>query len=190
MERTNFWKDAVTSGAILGALLGVSFMVETRMQMSGSFTFYVLEYLVVLVLHYYLLHRFTRRYSLEYSAEEGFSFGAGYGYILSVSAFSGVIVGVVQYLYLNLYVGYANYTERLAAALTDAIAQSGATIPSSMAGMFSQSLDMIQNGPEPSLFGTIWGGIWLSLLFGLIFGLIIAGVLSRAPQPFDTQNDA
>ena len=32
---------------------------------------------------------------------------------------------------------------------------------------------------------TVWGGVWSSLLFGGIFGLIIAGVIARAPKPFD-----
>jgi len=85
MEKTNFWKDVAKYGAIIGALLAVSFMLETRLQISASFGLYAIEWIAVVVLHYYLLHRFTRRYSMMYTAEEGFSFGQGYAYILSVS---------------------------------------------------------------------------------------------------------
>ena len=84
MEKTNFWKDVAKYGAIIGALLAVSFMLETRLQISASFGLYAIEWIAVVVLHYYLLHRFTRRYSMMYTAEEGFSFGQGYAYILSV----------------------------------------------------------------------------------------------------------
>ena len=37
MEKTNFWKDVAKYGAIIGALLAVSFMLETRLQISASF---------------------------------------------------------------------------------------------------------------------------------------------------------
>ena len=99
MEKTKFWKDVAKYGAIIGALLAVSFMLETRLQISASFGLYAIEWIAVVVLHYYLLHRFTRRYSMMYTAEEGFSFGQGYAYILSVSTVAGLIVGIVQYLY-------------------------------------------------------------------------------------------
>ena len=170
MEKTNFWKDVAKYGAIIGALLAVSFMLETRLQISASFGLYAIEWIAVVVLHYYLLHRFTRRYSMMYTAEEGFSFGQGYAYILSVSTVAGLIVGIVQYLYLHFFIGYTNYTERTTAALSDYIGRNGG----------------VPAAPAPSVLATVWGGIWVSLLFGAVFGLIIAGVLSRAPKPFDT----
>ena len=187
MEKTNFWKDVAKYGAIIGALLAVSFMLETRLQISASFGLYAIEWIAVVVLHYYLLHRFTRRYSMMYTAEEGFSFGQGYAYILSVSTVAGLIVGIVQYLYLHFFIGYANYTERTTAALSDFIGRNGG-VPANMESMLSQMFDQIQNqtAPAPSVLATVWGGIWVSLLFGAVFGLIIAGVLSRAPKPFDT----
>ena len=36
MEKTNFWKDVAKYGAIIGALLAVSFMLETRLQITQS----------------------------------------------------------------------------------------------------------------------------------------------------------
>ena len=149
MEKTNFWKDVAKYGAIIGALLAVSFMLETRLQISASFGLYAIEWIAVVVLHYYLLHRFTRRYSMMYTAEEGFSFGQGYAYILSVSTVAGLIVGIVQYLYLHFFIGYANYTERTTAALSDFIGRNGG-VPANMESMLSQMFDQIQNTPEPS----------------------------------------
>lgn len=147
MEKTNFWKDVAKYGAIIGALLAVSFMLETRLQISASFGLYAIEWIAVVVLHYYLLHRFTRRYSMMYTAEEGFSFGQGYAYILSVSTVAGLIVGIVQYLYLHFFIGYANYTERTTAALSDFIGRNGG-VPANMESMLSQMFDQIQNTPN------------------------------------------
>ena len=76
MEKQNFWNDAAKCGAIIGAILAVSMVLETMMTLSGSMKYYALmtvEWIGVVVLHYYLLHRFTRNRSKLYSAEEGFS---------------------------------------------------------------------------------------------------------------------
>lgn len=188
MEKTNFWKDALKYGAVLGAVLALSSLLEYRLQLAGSIGAYwvfTFEWLTVVVLHYYLLHRFTRNRAALYSPEEGFTFAQGYGYILSMSAVAGVIVGTVQYLYLHLFLGYANYTGRLVAALTDMISQS--TVPASLEPILAQAMSQIEHAPEPTLVATVWGGVFTSLLFGVVFGLIIAGVLSRAPKPFGNE---
>ena len=143
MEKQNFWNDAAKCGAIIGAILAVSMVLETMMTLSGSMKYYALmtvEWIGVVVLHYYLLHRFTRNRSKLYSAEEGFSFGQGYLFVLAVSAFAGVIVGGVQYIYLHLIMGYSNYTSRLVEALTDMMALGGG-VPASMESVMAQSLE-------------------------------------------------
>lgn len=184
MENSSFWKKAVSGGALVGALLAISFMLETRMMLSGSFGLYALEWLLAAGLHYYLLHRFTRSYSASFSAEEGFRFGRGYGFVLSMSVVGGVIVGAVQYLYLHFFIGYEHYTARIADALTEALARGGG-VPAQLESMVVESMRQIENAAEPSFLSTLWGGTFSSLLFGLLFGLIIAGVLSRAPHPFE-----
>ncbi|WP_418981659.1 DUF4199 domain-containing protein [Alistipes sp.] len=189
MENSLFWKKALRGGAIVGLLLAVSFMLETRMMLAGSFGLYALEWFLVAVLHYYLLHRFTRSYSATFPVEEGFRFGRGYGFVLSMSVVAGVIVGLVQYLYLHLFIGYEHYTGRVADALTEMLSRGGG-VPASMESVISQSMKQIENAPEPSFLSTVWAGTFSSLLFGLLFGLIIAGVLSRAPRPFDEQPEA
>lgn len=188
MENSFYWKKALRGGSIIGALLAVSFMLETRLMLSGSFGLYALEWFVVVALYYYLLHRFTRSYSTAFSAEEGFRFGRGYGFVLSMSAVAGVIVGIVQYLYLHLFIGYERYTGRVADAMAEMFSQNG-SVPALMESMIVQTMKQIESAPEPSVLSTIWGGTLSSLLFGLVFGLIIAGVLSRASRPFDKQAD-
>lgn len=191
MEKNNFWNDAARCGAIIGCILALSGVLENLMLLSGSAKFYILlvfEFIAVVVLHYYLLHRFTRNRSMLYTTDEGFSFGQGYGFLLTVSGFSGIIVGGVQAIYLHLIVGYSNYVDRYLASLTDVMAQSGGA-NASMESVFSQLVDQMRAAPVPSVISTVWGGIWSNLLFGALFGLIIAGVLARAPRPFDAQNE-
>lgn len=193
MEKNSFWNNAARQGAILGAVLAVSSVLENMMMLSGRLTLYALltvETIAVIVLHYYLLHRYTRQRAALYTAEEGFTFGQGYGYLLAVSGFAGVIVGIVQYLYLHLIVGYANYVDHVVASVTETLAASGG-MSASMEPLLNQMIAQMQSAPEPTVLATVWSGIFSSLLFGAFFGLIIAGVQARAPRPFDDgQNEA
>lgn len=188
MEKNNFWNEAARWGAIVGGMLALSFILETSMSLSGRISLYTilgLEWIAVVVLHYYLLHRFTRRYATRFPADEGFTFGQGYACVMAVSGFAGVIVGVVQVVYLHLIMGYETYTERMTAAVTEILA-SGGEVPAQMEGMISQLIEQMQSAAAPSVLATAWGGIFTSLLFGALFGLIIAGTNARAPRPFDT----
>lgn len=193
MEKNSFWNNAARQGAILGAVLAVSSVLENMMMLSGRLTLYALltvETIAVIVLHYYLLHRYTRQRAALYTAEEGFTFGQGYGYLLAVSGFAGVIVGIVQYIYLHLIVGYANYVDHVVASVTETLAASGG-MSASMEPLLNQMIAQMQSAPEPTVLATVWSGIFSSLLFGAFFGLIIAGVQARAPRPFDDgQNEA
>jgi len=109
MERKTFWNEAAKWGVIVGLLLSVSFVVENLITVSGKMWLYylmMLEWIGVVVLHFWLLLRFAQNRSRLYGAAVGFTFGQGYGAVMTVSAFAGVIVGVVQEVYLHLIVGY------------------------------------------------------------------------------------
>ena len=185
METNSFWNSAARQGAVLGAVLAASSVLENLIMISGRIGLYMLltvEMIAVVVLHYYLLHRYTRQRAALYTAGEGFTFGQGYGYLLAVSGFAGVIVGIVQYIYLHLIVGYANYVDHVVASVTETLAANGGMTAEPL---MSQTLAQLQSAPEPTVLATVWSGIFSSLLFGAFFGLIIAGVQARAPRPFD-----
>lgn len=191
MEKTNFWSDALKCGLGLGAVLGLSAVVEPMLSLSGKPGLYVLlavEWIAVVVLHYYILHRYTAARARLYSVEEGFTFGQGYGYLLAVSAVAGVLVSIVQYLFIYVVIGYANYTDKIVAGVTAMMARNGG-ISGQMEALYAQSLQQLQNAPEPSIFAALRGPVVMSLLFGAVFGLIIAGVLSRAPKPFSPEEN-
>ncbi|MDE6623825.1 MAG: DUF4199 domain-containing protein [Alistipes sp.] len=190
MEKNNFWNDAARCGAIVGALLGVSYLLETSMQLSGRTSLYALlaiEWIAVFAIHLWLMIRFVRRRAALFSADEGFTFGQGYGYAVTISGFAGFIVGVVQAIWLHGVLGYANYVDKLIAAMTDVVSRSGG-FPASMEGAFAQTIAQLQAAPAPSILSTVWGGVFSGLLYGAIFGLIIAAVAARQPRPFGSEN--
>lgn len=187
----NFWNDAARQGVVIGGLLALSFLVENMMQLSGKSSLYMLmsvEFLVVVALHYYLLHRASRQRAALQPVEEGYPFGRAYAYVVGISAVAGAIVGTVQAIVLHLIIGYDRYVERMIDTVTDLINRNGG-LPASMEGIFSQSLAQLQAAEAPSLLSTWWGGLWQSLLFGALFGLVIAGVTSRPARPFEASGD-
>lgn len=193
MEGKTFWNEAAKWGVIVGVLLSVSFVLENLMTVSGRMGLYylmMLEWIGVVVLHFWLLLRFVQSRSSLYGAADGFSFGQGYGCVMAVSAFAGVIVGVVQAVYLHLIIGYQNYIERTITAMTDLISKSGSQMPASFEGILAQSFQQLRTAPVPSVLESVWSGLFSTLLFGAVFGLIIAAIATRAPRPFDETNES
>lgn len=191
MESKFSWSLVARQGAVLGSLLAASAIFEMEALLSGrlGWMFLVLvEYVTVVVLHYYLLHRYTKQYGSGFSTEEGFSFGQGYSYLLSVSAFAGMVVGAAQALYMHAVVGYAAYIDRYVAMMKGVMAQMGTTTPQ-VATMMRQTIEALQQAEAPSIFSTAFSGAWNVLLFGMLFGLIIAGVLARSPKISEKQDE-
>lgn len=186
MGKTNFWNDAAKYGAAVGLLLAVSTVVENSIVLSGRLGLYVLltvEWIAAVVLHYYLLHRYTRQRAMQRAEAEGFSFGEAYGFIVTMSAFGGIISGAVQYIYVYGIIGYGRYVERTADALYAVMARNGNVSPS-MENLLSQTVAQMHQSPEPSVFSAVGGGMLTSVLFGLVFGLFIASTVARPAKPF------
>lgn len=186
MGKTNFWNDAAKYGAAVGLLLAVSTVVENSIVLSGRLGLYVLltvEWIAAVVLHYYLLHRYTRQRAMQRAEAEGFSFGEAYGFIVAMSAFGGIISGAVQYIYVYGIIGYGRYVERTADALYAVMARNGNVSPS-MENLLSQTVAQMHQSPEPSVFSAVGGGMLTSVLFGLVFGLFIASTVVRPAKPF------
>lgn len=188
MENRTFWNDAARWGIGIGALLAASFIIEEQMTNSGRLVVYSLmlvEWIVVAALHFWLLLRFTRSRAALCSKEEGFTFGQGYGSVMGVSIFSGIILGVVQTVYLHLIIGYDRYIERTIASMS-AILKSGTQLPKSFEGIFAEMFQQLKSAPHPSVLQSVWGGVFSALLFGAVFGLLIAAITARPPRPFET----
>ena len=186
MCATHFRNYAAKYGAAVGLFLAVSTVVENSIVLSGRLGLYALltvEWIAAVVLHYYLLHRYTRQRAMQRAEAEGFSFGEAYGFIVAMSAFGGIISGAVQYIYVYGIIGYGRYVERTADALYAVMARNGNVSPS-MENLLSQTVAQMHQSPEPSVFSAVGGGMLTSVLFGLVFGLFIASTVARPAKPF------
>lgn len=191
METKFSWNQVARQGAVLGVILAASSIFEWEAALSGKLGWMgliFLEWIAVVVLHYYLLNRYTKQYGAAFSVEEGFPFWRAYGYLLNVSLFAGVVVGAVQALYLHAIVGYSNYMARYVEMMKGLIAQMSSG-GQQMAAILRQTMEQMQQAEAPSIISTAFSGIWSVVLFGLLFGLIIAGVLARSPKMFASKDE-
>lgn len=191
MQKSDFWTNAAKEGGVIGVLLAASMLFENYAFLSGSVGLMgvmLLEWIAVVALHYWLLHRYTKRYGAHFPEEEGFPFGRAYSYVLILSIFAGVILGLAQTLYLHGVVGYEEYMTRYVDSIQDLVATSGAS--AQMAPMMKQMMAQLEAAPIPSVLQTAWGAVTNSMLFGGLFGLIIAAVVSRSARPFAPKDEA
>ncbi len=181
-----FLEEALRSGAILGSVLALSMIVERELLLSGSLELLIVlaaEWLVMAVVHYWLLFRYTRRFRSGLFPEDGFSYLLGHGFVLTMSAVAGVIVGAVKVVYLFLLMGYDHYVDRVvemfrawgqrclaeAPELAPEVAELEATLP--------QMYEL----PQPQWFESLWSSMVVTLLFGVIAGAFIAIHFHKRP---------
>lgn len=188
MNRQTFWNDLAKQGAVLGLLLSLSLIFEIYAQLSGNIVLMflvVFEWIGVAVLHYILLHRYTRSFGNTFSAEEGFPFGRAYGYVILLSLFAGIVVALAQVVCVNYMIGYEAYIDGMIASMRSVLAQS--EMPQHMEPFMRDLFRQLQEAPTPSILQVAWGAVSNTIFFGMIYGLIMAGVLSRSPKPFEKQ---
>lgn len=185
-----FWNDVASKGAILGAVMLVSHIFEQAMMHNGSLArmgIVGVEMLVVFILYIYLLYRFAKGHSQCYVAEEGFSYGKAFGYVVAISLFASVIVGLGSYLFIHIVIGYRDYVDGIVNMYSNML--STTAMPAQMVGTYEQMLDQIASQPEPSILATISSTIWNYLLLGGFAGLFIAAVVKREPNIFGNENE-
>ena len=189
MEKA-FWNDVASKGAILGLMMLVSHIFELAMMLNGDMGRMGIvgaEMIVVFGLYVYLLFRFTKRYSQQFSQEEGFTFGKGFSYVLTLSIFTSVVVGLGGYIFTHLIIGYEQYINCIVNLYTNIL--SAAQLPSQMIGTYEQMIERIAEQPEPSIFTAITSSMWGYTFLGVFAGLIIAGIVKREPNIFSNDNN-
>ena len=143
--------------------------------------------IVLFVVYIYLIYRFAKGYSLKQSEEDGFAYGKALGYVISLSLFASIIVGLGNYIYTHFIIGYEEYVKGVMNMYTNIL--STIEIPAQMVGTYEQMLEQIGSQPEPSIFATISSAIWNYLFMGVLAGLIIAAKVKREPNIFSNDNE-
>lgn len=188
MEKSNFWNDACRGGAIIGLVMAVSNVAEQAMLLKGGIGMYglvIVEWLALAGVFIWLLYRFTRKRAALYAPEEGFSFGQGFGFIVVMSLLSGLIVGAAGYFYRHVAIGYDVYTERYIDSVNGLLSE--VPVPAATVDAYELLFEQLRSTPEPSIFAAIASSMFWYVVAGGLIGLVIAGVISRAPRPFDTE---
>ena len=183
-----YLNDVASKGAILGVMMLVSHIFEQYMIHNGNLArmgIVCIEMIVVFGLFIYLLYRFTKAYAARHSAEEGFAYSKALGYVITLSLFASVIVGLGSYIFTHFIIGYDEYLNGVVNMYSNII--STAPVSSQMMSTYEQMLEQISSQPEPSILKTISSVLWNYLILGGMAGLIIAGVVKREPKIFDNE---
>lgn len=187
MDR-EYLNDVASKGAILGVLMLVSHIFEQYMLLNGNLTrlgIVSIEMIALFGVFIYLLYRFTKNYSTRFSAEEGFAYSKALGYVVTLSLFASIIVGLGSYLYTHFVIGYEEYVNGVVGMYTNILSSS--PIPAQMMSTYEQMLEQVSSQPEPGILKTITSSLWNYLFLGGIVGLIIAGVVKREPKIFENE---
>lgn len=181
-----FLEEALRSGAILGLVLTLSMIVERELLLSGSLELLIVlaaEWLAMAVVHYWLLFRYTKRFRSGLFPEDGFSYLLGYGFVLTMSAVAGVIVGAVKVVYLYLVMGYDHYMDRVVGMMRAwaqrCLVESPELAPE--VAELEKSLPRMYELPQPQWFESMWSSMVVTLLFGVVAGAVIAIHFHKRP---------
>lgn len=189
MSNNCFWNETLKLGAILGALMSISTMLESyviyysAIPLVRASMIYLAEWLVVVIAYVWLMYRFTKSYSNRYFDEgAGFSFSQGFGFVITLSLFVAIMVGVTTTLFYSV-MGFDGFIDGYIARIDELVAYMGANniAMNSVAEDVELLRDNIRALQQPSMLSNILAAINNYVLSGLIIGLTIAAILRRKP---------
>lgn len=192
----DFWYDVLRSGAILGFVMALSFVVEryllaySQLPLLKASAIYSIEWLVACGVYIWLLVRFTRRRANAADPKVGFSYSLALSYILMVSALASVLVGVADTAFVSTlgYDIYVNGIVERISQLKDMYISMG--VPASDMSIFEEYASQLRFIEQPSMWLNVISKLQNYMIFGGLPGFIIAGVVSRRPsfgEPKDNQ---
>lgn len=176
MTKSSFWRDASQGGAGLG-LAGVIFSLAGMLWSAGGFIFNLANFVVTI----YLLFYYTRRRSMLYSAEEGFSYTQSLGFIVAMGIFAGIIAGAYQVVASNFL--FTEMFEQTVATSLETLKQTG-IYNNEMMDQMSGLMRSYTFSPIPVLISNVVGNV---LIFGF-YGLFISIGTKREIDIFSTDD--
>lgn len=176
MTKSSFWRDASQGGAGLG-LAGVIFSLAGMLWSAGGFIFNLANFVITI----YLLFYYTRRRSMLYSAEEGFSYTQSLGFIVAMGIFAGIIAGAYQVVASNFL--FTEMFEQTVATSLETLKQTG-IYNNEMMDQMSGLMRSYIFSPIPVLISNVVGNV---LIFGF-YGLFISIGTKREIDIFSTDD--
>lgn len=195
MKQNIFWNSVMVNSAILGVVMLASHVFEQCAVVYGKsmgwLSFMGFEMLVSMVLFVWLLYRFVKKYSEQVMQSQSikmFSYGSAFGYIFTLSAMSGVIVGLGRYILHNVIIGHKAYTEGMITTMQSVLKANPET--AAMMDSYNQLFAQLTVQPEPTIITTVVSAIWGYVFWGVVVGLIIAAFVKKEPTIFDNQQSS
>lgn len=177
----------------MGVIMGLSRIFEVYMFTCAEVDkmprviIILVECFAVFIVYMCLMYKFTKRHSLHYSADVGFSWIRGLAFILLLSMLTSIVVGAANYLYIEI-IGYENYIGNSIARVTEIFE----SLPGGE-GENGETLDdivaVLRAKPKPSMFDSLFSSTYTYLLGGLICGLGLAKMIEREPERESDQNN-
>ncbi len=194
MKQNLYLNKVMSYGAILGLVMLASHIFEQCAVIYGGtmgwYSVMGIEYIVAIVVYIWMLYRFAKSYSLEVMAQQAdvkmFSYSRAYGFIVSVSSLSGVIVGLGRYILHNLVIGHSEYTQAMISSLQAILKANPET--AAMMGTYNQMFAQLAAQPEPTILQTVFSSVWSYFLASAIVALVIAAVVKKEPNIFEKNN--
>lgn len=195
MKQNIFWNSVMVNSAILGVVMLASHVFEQCAVVYGKsmgwLSFMGFEMLASMVLFVWLLYRFAKKYSEQVMQSQSikmFSYGSAFGYIFTLSAMSGVIVGLGRYILHNVIIGHKAYTEGMITTMQSVLKANPET--AAMMDSYNQLFAQLAVQPEPTIINTVVSAIWGYMFWGVVVGLIIAAFVKKEPTIFDNQQSS
>ena len=179
MYNKEFWYDVMRSGAILGIIMAASRIVEryvlfySDMELATASFLYLGESILACVVFIWLLVRFSRRRALQSDSRLGFSYGMALSYIILVSMFTGIIVGVGDTLFTSL-MGYDGYVAGTISRLNEV-------------KIFDDVVHAVRTATQPTMLQSVFSSFSNYILYGALPGFIIAASVKRNPEIGDME---
>ena len=194
MKQNLYLNKVMSYGAILGLVMLASHIFEQCAVIYGGtmgwYSVMGIEYIVAIVVYIWMLYRFAKSYSLEVMAQQSdvkmFSFSRAYGFIVSVSSLSGVIVGLGRYILHDLVIGHSEYTQAMISSLQAILKANPET--AAMMGTYNQMFAQLAAQPEPTILQTVFSSVWSYFFASAIVALVIAAVVKKEPNIFEKNN--
>lgn len=192
MKENSFWSDAWKYGAILGVLASVSRLFEDYLIYYSSVPLermavtYLIEILIYAVIFIYLLVRFTKRRSQMF-ANEGFTFGQGFGYSFTLIILAMIIVGVLRTIFIQImgfndYIdGFIGRIDQFEAYMTENESLAKSMGDSDLMGDMEEMRIELRAMKQPSMFLNVWSAVNSSAFVALILASIIGFNTRRKP---------
>ena len=202
--------DVLRTAAIIGVVMALSHIFEQYILLYSDMSLYsasmvlMIEGLASAGLFIFLMFYFTRRIARAWNdkvefgngivVDMPFTYGRAVSYGLLVASFVGLLVGVVDILFVDFMGGYDAYRaeqiayfEEIRELLTAYNAMVGSEIMPMEA--MDATIEQFEAMERPSMFMTILSHMSSYMLYGGVVSLIVAAFARRKPNAQNVSNE-